>query len=177
MESILEKAKKIKLVIFDVDGVLTDGRLYIPDEQIQYKAFHCHDGLGIKLLMQSGIQVGIITSHDSPLITHRMKSLGVSHVYQGQEKKMAAYVHLLETLGLKDEEVCYVGDDLPDLPLIRKAGLGITVANAPSFMYNHADWKTNQRGGHGAVREICELIMTAQNTLEPIYSEFLNESH
>jgi 3-deoxy-D-manno-octulosonate 8-phosphate phosphatase (KDO 8-P phosphatase) len=174
MQGLLEKAKKIKLVIFDVDGVLTDGRLYIPDEQMQYKAFHCHDGLGIKLLMKSGINVGIITSHKSSLITHRMQTLGIEHVYQGQEAKMPAYLDLTKTLQLSDEQVCYVGDDLPDLPLIRKAGLGITVANAPEFVRRHADWQTRQAGGHGAAREICELIMTAQQTLESIYSEYLD---
>lgn len=174
MQKLLEKAKKIKLVIFDVDGVLTDGRLYIPDEKVQYKAFHCHDGLGIKLLMKSGVQVGIITSHRSSLITHRMQSLGIQHVYQGQEAKMPAYLDLTRRLALEDEQVCYVGDDLPDLPLIRQAGLGITVASAPEFVRRHADWQTQQPGGHGAAREICELIMTAQNTLEPIYSEYLH---
>ncbi len=173
MQNIIDKAKNIKLVIFDVDGVLTDGRLYMPDEHVQYKAFHCHDGLGIILLMQSGVDVGIITMHQSPLITQRMESLGVKHVYQGQKKKMNAYVDLTDKLQLSDEQVCYVGDDLPDLPLIRRAGLGITVASAPEFIRQHADWHTNKNGGHGAAREICEVIMSAQQTLEPIYGEYL----
>ena len=174
MQSLLNKAKQIKLVIFDVDGVLTDGRLYIPDNNIQYKAFHVHDGLGIKLLMKSGVEVGIITSHESPLIGQRMDSLGISHVYQGQEKKLPAYKELRNKLNIADSEICYVGDDLPDLPLIRRAGLGITVANAPEFVRRHSDWQTRSIGGDGAAREICELIMTAQQTLEPIFSEYLD---
>jgi 3-deoxy-D-manno-octulosonate 8-phosphate phosphatase (KDO 8-P phosphatase) len=173
MERILEKAAKIKLVILDVDGVLTDGNLYYTDSAIDFKAFHVHDGLGIKLLQESGIEIAIITSHQSPLITRRMTALGIQHVFQGQQHKLAAYQQLLAQLQFTDASVCYVGDDLPDLSLIRRAGLGIAVANAVPFVREHADWQTTERGGHGAVREVCELIMRAQNTWQVIHDQYL----
>lgn len=173
MERILEKAAKIKLAIFDVDGVLTDGNLYYTDSAVDFKAFHAHDGLGIKLLQQSGVEIGIITSHQSPMITRRMAALGIQHVFQGQQHKLAAYQQLLTELQLTDENVCYVGDDLPDLPLIRRVGLGIAVANAVPFVRQHAHWQTSERGGHGAVREVCELIMRAQDTWQTMHDQYL----
>lgn len=172
MEKLRNSAEKIKLVIFDVDGVLTDGSLYLMDTGIHIKAFHCHDGVGIKLLQQGNIHVGIITAHQSELITKRMQQLGLLHVYQGQQQKMPAYEDLQSTLQLPDEQIAYVGDDLPDLPLIRRAGLGITVSNATAFIKEHADWITNAEGGRGAAREICEYILHAQNKLVPLLNEY-----
>lgn len=173
MPTIVEKAKKIKLAIFDVDGILTEGHLFYTDEKIQIKSFHVHDGLGLQLLRRSGIAVAVITSHESTLITKRMQDLNIQHVYQGKKNKIPAYNELLETLQLTPEEVCYVGDDLPDLALIRRSGLGVTVPNAVPFVKQYADWITTAYGGKGAVREICEFIMQAQNTLLAIQQQYL----
>lgn len=173
LDLILQKAAKIKLLICDVDGVLTDGHLYLGDTSEILKTFHIHDGLGIKLVQQTGIVVAIITSRESPIVYQRMQSLGVQHIYQHQIDKMPAYENLLSTLQLTDEQVAYVGDDLPDLPLIQRAGLGIAVANANAFVSHHATWQTRTPGGHGAVREICELLMQAQNTLSTIQQRYL----
>ena len=176
-EKAQELAKPIKLLIFDVDGVLTDGSLYLTDDGVEIKAFHSHDGLGIKLLMRSGVQVGIITARQSELVTLRMKSLGIEHAYQGNMVKVEAYEDLLKKLSLQDYQVAYVGDDIIDLPLIQRAGLGIAVANSHEFIKPHADWITDCSGGGRAAREICDFIMRAQGTFEKVYNKFLLEHH
>ena len=173
IDSLFAKAQQIKLVIFDIDGVLTDGTLFYTDTETQFKAFHVHDGVGIKLLEKAEIHVAVITSHDTPVVARRTQALGIRHVYQGQRDKLPAYEELKNKLNLPDEAICYVGDDLPDLPLIRRAGLGITVANGANFVKQHADWTTTQKGGTGAVREICELILTAQNKLDALQNDYL----
>src|SRR3990167_2197919 len=132
MNTLLEKAKKIKLVIFDVDGVLTDGRLYFSEKGVELKAFHVHDGQGMKLLLEQQIEVAIITQHDSPIILRRMEKLGIKHIYLGEGPKLTTNEVLLAKLDLNDEQVAYLGDDLPDLPVIQRVGLGIVVANAAS---------------------------------------------
>jgi len=170
---ITEKAEHIKLVIFDVDGVLTDGRLHLGPQGEEHKIFHIHDGLGIKLLQQTGVKVAIITSRQSTAVQQRMLHLGVQYVYQGMTDKRPAFKELTTKLQLADEEVAYVGDDLPDLPLVRCAGLGIAVANAHPLVKQHANWVTQTAGGAGAVREICEFIMQAQGNLETIYQHYL----
>ena len=176
MDNILKLAKQIKLVIFDVDGVLTDGSLYITDDNIEIKAFHSQDGLGIKLLQQTGVKVAIITARQSQVVTHRMKSIGIEHIYQGNMNKTLAYEDVLDTLKLKDFHVAYVGDDVLDLPLIQRAGLGIAVVNSHSFIKPYADWTTTKSGGHGAAREVCDLIMQAQGTLNHTYDQYLLEN-
>lgn len=158
-------AKQIRLVIFDVDGVLTNGHIYLGPTD-EYVAFHCHDGLGMKLLEKSGVPIGIITSRRSEAVKRRLDYLGIEHVYLGQENKLAAYLDLLQKLNLTDAQVAYVGDDLVDLPLIKRAGLGIAVENALPLVKTHAKWVTEKPGGHGAVREICEYIMLTQGTFE-----------
>ena len=172
-KTILDKAAKIKLVIFDVDGVLTDGRVYFGSNDVEYQAFHIHDGLGLKLLQNSGVTVGIITGRNSVNVARRAKELGIELLYQGQSEKEPAYETLLNQLQLSDEQVAYAGDDLPDLPLIHRAGLGIAVANAVSIVREFADWQTETSGGQGAVREICELIMYAQQTLSTTIASLL----
>jgi 3-deoxy-D-manno-octulosonate 8-phosphate phosphatase (KDO 8-P phosphatase) len=172
--NILEKAKKIKLAVFDVDGVLTDGHLYFDAQNNELKVFHVQDGLGIKLLQLSGVNTAIITSRQSSITQQRMQSLGVLYIYQGQHNKQLAFNELLIQLELKEEQVAYVGDDLPDLPLIQRAGLGIAVANAHAVIKQHAVWQTTLRGGEGAAREVCELIMQAQGTLEAAYNNYLS---
>lgn len=170
---IFDKAKKIKLAIFDVDGVLTDGKIYFTSNGLEYKAFHSQDGLGIKMLLRSQIEVAIITARHSPLVSIRMDELGVRHVFQGQENKMTAYASLKSALNIQDHEIAYTGDDLNDIAPIRCSGLGIAVANASPFVIQQADWTTSRVGGSGAVREVCELILSAQNILEPLCEQFL----
>ena len=170
---LLDRAKKIRLAIFDIDGVLTDGKLYLLDDGQNLKAFHCHDGLGIKLLARTGIITAVITSHRSALIDKRMAQLQVHHVYQGIENKITAYEELIAKLNIPDEEVAYMGDDLPDIAIIRRVGLGIAVANAADMVKQFACYTTNRNGGEGAVREVCELILHAQNTFKDVHEAFL----
>lgn len=166
MNELLAKAKKIKCLISDVDGVLTDGLLYLDNFGNELKAFHVQDGMGLKLLMSAGIEVAIITTSVNVVIDHRMKQLGIKHYYKGQVDKRDAWYALKESLGLEDENFAYIGDDLPDLPLIQMAGLGVAVANALKPVKIAADWQTEKSGGNGAVREICDIILEAQDKTE-----------
>lgn len=159
---ILEKAKKIKLAGFDVDGVLTDGTIYFANSGEEMRAFNTQDGLGMKLLLDAGIEVAIITAKTSELLARRCKELNIVHLYQGQFDKMDAFNEILDILELSPEQAAFTGDDLPDLPLIEKAGLGISVANARPEVIAASDWQTQHSGGHGAVREICDLLLRAQ---------------
>lgn len=168
-----EKAKPIKLAVFDVDGVLSDGCLYFTSEGEEIKAFNTFDGLGMKLLQNSGVQIAIITSRKSSMVEKRAHDLGIAHLVQGREDKLTALTTLLETLNLSFEQVAYLGDDLPDLAPIRRAGLGMAVANAHDFVKQHADGVTLRKGGHGGAREFCELIMDAQGTLDTVQSAYL----
>lgn len=174
MEEIIKKAKTIRLVIFDVDGVLTSGKLCYGPNGLEYKEFHVHDGQGMKYLQKTGVQLGIITACKSKAVAVRMKDLGIDYVYQDTPEKQSAFTDLKQKLNLDNQEIAYVGDDLPDLPLIKQVGLGITVPNAPLTVRQHADWVTESRGGEGAVREVCELIMHAQGTYETILNSYLS---
>lgn len=158
--ALLQKARQIKLLILDVDGVLTDGRIYLNEKGEESRAFHVHDGLGIKRLMKAGIQVAIISSRNSPLVKYRMQELGVQLVYQGQKDKLATYEQMLSELGLTDEVVAYMGDDLPDLPVMARVGLPIAVANAVAAVKKQAFWHSTHSGGEGAVREVCDIILS-----------------
>ncbi len=169
---ILLKAKLIKLVIFDVDGVLTDGRLCFGPDGEEYKTFHVHDGLGVKLLQESGVEVAIISSGESPAVAARMRNLGVKYVYQGHEYKLQAFLELLANSRLQPQQIAYVGDDLPDLPVFKQVGLSICVPNACAILKRYADWQTPSAGGAGAAREVCELIMEAQGTLLTAFEKF-----
>ena len=168
-----EKARKIKLAVFDVDGVLSDGRLYCASDGEEIRAFSVLDGLGIKLLQNSGIATAIITGRSSPLVERRARDLGIVHLVQGREDKLAVLTDMLEELNLSFEQVAYLGDDLPDLAAIRQAGLGMAVANAHDFVKQHADGVTRLKGGRGAAREFCELIMAAQGTLAAAQAAYL----
>ena len=174
MKHLIDKAKKIKLAIFDVDGVLTNGSLFYSKEGSELKEFHVHDGVGIKLLQQAGIQVGIITACQSATVAKRMSDLGVVHVYQGQQNKLEAYEDLKKKLNLPDENILYVGDDFPDLPLLSRVGMGITVANAPKIMKQYVTWVTQANGGQGAVREICDFILEAQDLYQTAIRPYLS---
>lgn len=173
METIIEKAKQIKLVIFDVDGVLTAGILTYSHDGIEVKNFHVHDGQGIKFLKKSGVNVGIITTCKSEIVKRRMQDLGIEHLYQGQTDKLPAYEDLKQKLQLKDDEIAYVGDDLPDLPMLKRVGLAITVANAPKIIQQHTHWITKAKGGKGAAREVCDFIMHAQGTYQTMLNAYL----
>lgn len=166
MRDIIEKAAAIKLVIFDVDGVLTDGSLYYGHDGREYKVFHSRDGYGMKMLQASGVKIAIITARNSQAVTHRMANLGIDHVYQGQLEKLPAYKEVIAKLGLRSEEVAYVGDDLVDLPIMVRVGLAIAVQDAHPIVKKHSHWTTPALGGHGAARDVCELVMEAQGTLD-----------
>lgn len=162
MNDLVSKAQKIKCLICDVDGVLTDGLLYIDNAGNELKAFHVQDGMGLKLLMSAGIEVAVITTSVNAVIENRMQQLGITHYYKGQVDKRQAYTKLKNTLQLEDEQFAYVGDDLPDLPIIQTVGLGVAVANAVDIVKEFAFWQTEKPGGRGGVRELCDLILTAQ---------------
>lgn len=173
MKDILDKAKQIKLVIFDVDGVLTDGSLLYGDDGQEYKAFNCRDGLGMKMLQSTGVDIAIITGRTSKVVEIRMESLGIKHVYQGQLDKLVAFDHLLEQVGINADRVAYVGDDVVDLPVMLKVGLAIAVADAHNLVIKHAHWQTPHAGGRGAGRDVCEMIMEAQGHLDEKMRQYL----
>lgn len=173
MQDIFARAQKIRLALFDVDGVLTDGRLIFTAEGEEIKAFHARDGHGLKLLMEAGVEVGVITARHSKAVTHRMHNLGIPHVFQGQQDKRTAYLALLEHLGLQDTQVAYMGDDVIDLPILTRVGLAATVQDAPSQVKRHCHWIAEHPGGQGAVRDLCELILAAQGAWDRLLERYL----
>lgn len=166
MTDLLERTKKIKLVIFDVDGVLTDGSLIMGDNGEEYKAFHSRDGHGMRLLQYTGVDIAIITGRTSKVVEHRMKNLDIKYIYQGQHVKMPAFEELIKRLDLTPEQCAYVGDDWVDLAIMKRVGFAVTVNDADDIMKKHAHWVTPANGGKGAARQVCELIMRNQGTLE-----------
>jgi len=173
MQAIVEKAKKIKLLILDVDGVLTDGKLFFDNEGNEYKSFHARDGHGIKLLRETGVEVAVISGRKSNSVALRMKNLGIAHVYQGHEDKRAAFHEIIEKIGVTPEQAAHVGDDLLDLPIMTRVGLAIAVADANFAVKHRADWCTTLSGGNGAVREVCDFIMQAQGYFDEIVNAYL----
>lgn len=173
MDTLLRRAQAIRLAIFDVDGVLTDGRLYFLADGSECKAFSTLDGQGIKMLSNSGVITAIISGRQSPAVERRAHNLGIRHLYQGREDKLVVLHELLAQLQLRPDQAAHLGDDLPDLPVIRRVGLGMAVANADAFVRQHAHGVTRARGGEGAAREFCELIMRAQGTLEAAQAAYL----
>jgi len=173
MKDILEKARRVRLLIFDVDGVLTDGSLFIGDDGQEYKAFNSRDGHGIKMLQKHGVVVGIITGRTSQVVEHRMASLGINHVYQGKLEKLPAFEQLIATLGLSPEQTAYVGDDVVDLPVMRRVGLAIAVQDAHPLVKHHSHWQTPNGGGRGAARDACELLMEAHGVLQQELDSYL----
>jgi 3-deoxy-D-manno-octulosonate 8-phosphate phosphatase (KDO 8-P phosphatase) len=151
----------MRLVAFDVDGVFTDGRFYLSDDGAETKAFHTHDGFGIRRLLDAGLDVAVISGRQSAAVEHRMKELGVRHVYQGNADKLVAFEALLSDLGVTRGEAVYVGDDLPDLPLLRRVGFSVAVLNAHEDVKAACDYTTRSAGGFGAVREVCDMILGA----------------
>ncbi|MES9906298.1 MAG: 3-deoxy-manno-octulosonate-8-phosphatase KdsC [Sedimenticola sp.] len=173
MQEIMERAARIRLVVFDVDGVLTDGSLYLGDDGLEYKAFNSKDGLGMKQLQKSGVEVAIITARSSHVVALRMESLGIKHVYQGKQQKLPAFEALRDKLALNNDQVAYVGDDVVDLPIMTRVGLSIAVGDAHQRVRQQAHWQTSLPGGRGAAREVCDLLMEAQGSLEGAMKQYL----
>ncbi len=171
-DNVIQAAKKIKLLLLDVDGVLTDGRLYYGNSGEEMKAFNIQDGLGIKLLQKGGVQVGIITGRVSALLQRRADELTISPVVQGREDKLTALNELLQTMDIAMDEIAFMGDDLPDLAVIRRVGLGITPANGSATLAKQAGWQTKKCGGDGAVREVAEMILEAQGKLDLLLADY-----
>ncbi len=172
-DTIRAKAKNIKLLAMDVDGVLSDGKIIYNSYDVETKAFFVQDGVGLKGLSDTGITLAIITGRSSPMVERRARELGIKHIIQGRDDKLTALSALAEELDLALNECAYMGDDLPDLKAVRAAGLGISVPNGCSETQNTADVITTKCGGAGAVREICELIMHAQGTYDDFIKQFI----
>jgi len=167
------RAAQIKLLICDVDGVLSDGKVYFTNQGDELKNFNIKDGLGIKLLQKSGIKVAIITGRQSNIVEQRAKELGIDILYQGRSDKRAAFNEILTQENLTNEQVAHMGDDLPDLPLMKISGLGLCVSDAHEFVQQHADWIAQSAGGSGAVREAADMILRAQNKLDALLASYL----
>ena len=168
-----ERALGIRMLLLDVDGILTDGKLYFDHEGNEMKAFDTRDGLGIKAVQRSGIDVAVITGRSSGAVSHRMRQLGIQHVYQGREDKLSAFLDLLEKTGLKENEVCFAGDDWIDIPVLLRVGLAVSVADADDSVKQRAHWITERKGGDAAVREICNLLLKAQGKEKAVLDEIL----
>ena len=171
--AVLCKAKKVELLLLDVDGVLTDGTVYYLPEAGEVKGFNTQDGFGLRILQEAGISVGLITARNSEAVSRRARDLKIQHIAAGCSDKAAAYAELLAQTGLKSEQTAYMGDDWLDLPVLVKVGCAFAPANAVPELRQRADYVTEQRGGHGAVREVCELILEAKGLLVGIFARHL----
>jgi 3-deoxy-D-manno-octulosonate 8-phosphate phosphatase (KDO 8-P phosphatase) len=167
------RIKPLRLVAFDVDGILTDGGLYLSDSGEEFKRFNSLDGHGLKMLKASGVELAIITGRTSKCVELRARNLGISRLYQGVEDKLATMQALLTELGLAPEAAAFMGDDVVDLPVMRRVGLALSVPAAPQIVRDHAHYVSQREAGHGAVREVCELILDAQGTLEAQLAPYL----
>ena len=172
MQDIHARARRIRLAIFDVDGVLTDGALVFSGSGEELKVFNVLDGHGMKLLQESGVTLAVITSRASRAVEERMRNLGIDLLFQGAQEKLPAFNQLIESRGIAAEAASFIGDDLQDVPLLKRCGLAATVPDAPAPVRRHAHYVTRARGGRGAVRELCELIMHAQGTLAARHAAF-----
>ncbi len=171
----LERAGKIRLVLMDVDGVWTEGSLfYVPgaDGMVEVKGFDTQDGMGLRWAHAAGLTTGLISGRESPGLTHRAEMLGVKYIYQSYLEKIPPYEEICQQAGAADHEVAYLGDDLTDIPLIRRVGLGVAVANARPEVKHCADYVTTASGGHGAIRETLELIMKAQGLWQAVLDRY-----
>lgn len=169
------RAARVKLLALDVDGTLSDGRLWFTSDGKEIKAFHVLDGLGMKLLRDIGIEVALITARESPVVQMRARELGLRHVHQGSRDKLASLNHLCQALSIRPEQVAYMGDDLPDLPVLHVVGLATAPANAHPWVRERVHWCTRAAGGEGAVRELCDLILLAHGKVEPLIRRFTPE--
>ena len=162
-KKILEKARRIKFLLLDVDGVMTDGTIYLDADGRETKAFNIYDGSGIHLVRKAGVQVGIITGRQSTIVEHRARELEITEVHQRVLDKLNVYNLLLHKYKLLDSEMAYIGDDVIDLPVLDRVGLSVAVPNAHPDVKERVDWVTQKAGGHGAVREVTDLLLIARN--------------
>lgn len=167
-----EKARAIKLLILDVDGVLTDGSIVYADRGEELKCFNVKDGHGIKLLLRAGIEVALVTGRKSAAVEHRAQDLGIKLVFQKALNKIEAYEEIRATQKLRDEELCVMGDDLPDLPILRKCGFSVAVPDSIDEVKREVDYVTYKEAGKGAVREVCEIILKAQGLWEKVTARY-----
>ena len=174
LNSIYLKAKKIKLLICDVDGVLTDGGLYFDKNGDELKRFCVQDGHGLKTVMQYGIEVAIISARKVPSVKHRMANLGIGHYYQGQSNKRTALLALSDKLNISLDQIAYIGDDVVDIPVMTRVGLAIAVNNANQAIKPYAHYTTLQNGGQGAVREVCDLLLKSQGVYDDSIKQYLD---
>jgi len=172
MQDVYNRAKRIRVAAFDVDGVLTDGALYYTDAGEEMKAFNVHDGHGMRMLRDSGVALAIITSRSSRGVEARARNLGIELLFQGAADKLVAFNELLGRCGADAEACAYVGDDVVDLPVLKRCGLAVSVPDAPPLVRRHAHYVTRARGGRGAVREVCEVILHAQGSLAARLGEY-----
>lgn len=172
-ENAARRAAGLKLMIFDVDGILTDGSLYISEHGETMKAFHVHDGQGMKMLRDSGIGVGLLSSRSSAIVSRRAAELGIDLVIQGAENKGGAFTRILEQRRLAAEAVGFMGDDLVDLPVLMRCGFAATVPEAPSAVRNRAHYVSGVAGGRGAARDVCDFVLRSQGRLEDAIAQYL----
>lgn len=165
MQQLTQQINNLRLIIFDVDGVLTNGQLIYTEQGHELKAFHSRDGVGIKLIQQTSLEIAIISGRSSPTVTRRMQELGIKYVYQGQQDKLVAYNQLKSLLNLTDQQIAYVGDDLPDVAVMQQAGLAIIPADASVTMERYAHYRTRAAGGFGVAREIADLLLNPEQQL------------
>jgi len=169
----LSQAQSIRLIAFDVDGIMTDGGLYLTDSGEEFKRFNSLDGQGLKMLKASGVELAIITGRTSRCVELRAHHLGISHLYQGVHDKLTSMKKMLAQLELPLDVVAFMGDDVIDLPVMLRVGLALSVPSAPQIVRDRAHYITERDGGHGAVREVCELLMSAQGTLDAQLAPYL----
>jgi len=167
------RARRVRLAIFDVDGVLTDGTIFIGPAGEAFKAFSILDGQGLKMLREAGIATAILSGRAHKAVDHRAKELSIDYVIQGKSEKLPEFDKLLKRVKLEAKDCAYMGDDLPDLPVMQRVGLAIAVANAHPWVHERARWHTRQRGGEGAAREVCDLLLAAQGKAQDELGRFL----
>lgn len=174
-QTTLAKAENIKLLLLDVDGVLTDGNLIYSHEGKESKSFNTQDGFGLRLLQDAGVKVGIITARSSEALERRSQDLKISYLYQGSSNKLDAYKEIVKSSGLKPFEIAYMGDDWLDMVLLKRVGLAVAPANAVVEVREMVHYTTEQSGGHGAVRELCDLILEAMGKHKELYQYYINK--
>jgi len=167
-----ERVMPVRLMIFDVDGVLTDGSIVFHDDGSELKVFDVHDGHGIKLLQRAGIEVAIITGRSCRAVEHRAAGLGISRVYQGIHRKLEAFERIMVETGFEPRQLGYMGDDLIDIPVMRRVGFSVSVPNAVAHVLPFAHYVTRARGGHGACREVCEILLRVQGLWEQVTMDY-----
>jgi len=173
MSTAAELAKSVKAIIFDVDGVLTDGGLYRSDDGQEIKRFHAADGLGIRMLGDAGVKIAVITGRESNVVRHRCKELQIEHLVQGAKDKLPAFEKLCSETGLAPTDFAYMGDDIIDLPVMRRVKLALTVPNANAEVSEIAHWTSSKPGGNGAAREACELLLKSKNLYESAIARYM----